>query len=1095
MERKSRWAVFAVIVGFVLLSSRARAYNPPVDTAGPLSVRIEGPEVVTKTDDALAVRVVIDNQGATPVAGTLELKVIDDWRAQPAGPMQFSVAAGSSSTHELKVTVGEKTYSAHYPIHAFVRLESDGKQQTAHPILIVETKLARPPRAQVSPEWKPLKVPPDAQLGLWLVPIERSVVQVFDEKPQTMPVGWQGSEPRSKASLQFRSETLGGQAREVIAIHPPWDEGHVGTMLVEFPLQLPKDTPLRLRFANAVTPTGEGDGVTFRVRVLPLEAPPGEFGQVVFERHTAAKTWQDAEADLSRFAGQAVRLQLESHPGPKNNTGWDQSYWAEPTLLAGSPPQPRPFPPQDDSGSRVLGSLQRGNKVYEVRIWPGRRGLLDTVVGFSQGDKRLCFRGFEVRVLGSRIDEAHSPILLTDSRDEPCEGGCQVRHHFQGPLGEFDLVGRLYVEGDVLRASFHLENTPPPQPWAAVYLEDVAAGPWNSTAQQVYAGVGNVLRAPQPFRLDFDGHRLATSFVGFDFDGVFSLVQAVDVPPSHLDVRPSERHYSLHVPHASTLTFIPAENAFDAVKVWHDVNGLKAAGGVGKLAGRFVFDLWGGRYAESSEALQRSFRYGLTDAAVVWHNWQHWGYDYRLPEIYPANPQWGTQDELREMIRACRQAGVLFALHDNYIDFYPDAEGFSYPKRIAFHRDGTPVRAWLNEGRGAQSYRYRADAVKPFLQENLRLIREGLAPNAYFIDVWSSIGPYDYWTAEGKFFDRVSTRDSWGRHFAWIRELLGDDAPQISESGHDQLIGLLDGAQTNHLRVGEPIPGSRDSWCLWDIRCADAERIPWLDAAHHDRFILHGAGYSGRYQAALDAALHGIYSDDYIATEVLTGHPAMASRPFGRDVVRKYWLLSDLMRVLALRRIEGVEFFEGNLHRQHVRWSGGGEVWVNRGQDDWQVAGRTLPEYGFLARVPTDHGPVEASITRRDGIIVETAQSPERLYVNGRGLVEGRSTDRLAARQNPQGKPVDFGQVTTAGGCRFSHDGDALLVTPLPGGRQDFTVRLRPAALPWRLPEPTHVEAVAEDGSVSARQLVRREGDMIVIRCEPGTFAYRLTGG
>jgi hypothetical protein len=49
-----------------------------------------------------------------------------------------------------------------------------------------------------------------------------------------------------------------------------------------------------------------------------------------------------------------------------------------------------------------------------------------------------------------------------------------------------------------------------------------------------------------------------------------------------------------------------------------------------------------------------------------------------------------------------------------------------------------------------------------------------------------------------------------------------------------------------------------------------------------------------------------MYSDDYICTEVLTGHPAMVSRPFGRDVVRKYWLTAAVMRALALRTIEQV---------------------------------------------------------------------------------------------------------------------------------------------------------------------------------------------
>ena len=41
---------------------------------------------------------------------------------------------------------------------------------------------------------------------------------------------------------------------------------------------------------------------------------------------------------------------------------------------------------------------------------------------------------------------------------------------------------------------------------------------------------------------------------------------------------------------------------------------------------------------------------------------------------------------------------------------------------------------------------------------------------------------------------------------------------------------------------------------------------PWFDAAHHDRFILHGAGYQSRYAAGLEPSLHGIYSDDYITT-------------------------------------------------------------------------------------------------------------------------------------------------------------------------------------------------------------------------------------
>ncbi|MBZ5584662.1 MAG: hypothetical protein LAQ30_21120 [Acidobacteriia bacterium] len=301
----------------------------------------------------------------------------------------------------------------------------------------------------------------------------------------------------------------------------------------------------------------------------------------------------------------------------------------------------------------------------------------------------------------------------------------------------------------------------------------------------------------------------------------------------------------------------------------------------------------------------------------MWHSWQRWGYDFRLPDIFPPNPSFGAPDDFRKLVETCRGSGVLFAPHDNYIDLYPDAEGFSYDN-VAFLANGQPQRAWFNYGRDAQSYRARADRVPPLVKRNLRLIRDGFAPTSYFIDVWSSMAPYDYWTSDGQFVDRAVTGKVWGETFAWIREYLGGDAPQISEAGHDRLIGWLDGAQANQLRV-DP----QGSGFVWNIRAADAERIPWIDAAYHDRFVLHGAGYQDRYAAGLDLAAHGMYSDDYMATEMLTGRPAMVQAPFSRDVVRKYWLLHDIMRALALRRIETVEFAGGDIHRQHVRWDNG----------------------------------------------------------------------------------------------------------------------------------------------------------------------------
>jgi len=1190
----------------------AYGYSPPVDTAGPLTVRIEGPAALAQAGPA-SYSVVIENKAENAVAGRLRMEGIDGWKAEPPAA-EFRVGPRSSARVDFTVTPPSLVFPAHYPIHVYAEFPFEGAQLTAHPILVVETKFGLSARPRAALEWKPFEAAPDSRLALWRLPVFRAVIHSASRAPLVMPVGWQGSEPDSRASLQWNMRVDRGGIREGISMHPPYSAGRVGSIIAEIPLKLPSQ-PVKLTFANAVRtpdPGGKADGVTFRVRVADAGAPEGALGEVIFSRHSNSHVWEEGQADLSRYAGQSIVLQLESHPGPANNTNYDMSYWAEPALIAGSPPAQPAFPPSSEAGSTLLGSVNG----YQVRLWPGARGALDAAVGFLKANQAVYFRGFAVRVSGYQLEEGNSPVALKQVAGEGDAQKYRIRHRF----ADFDLMAELWVDEGGLKTRFWMENAPEPKPWQAVYIEDAAAGAWSAPVRRVYAGVGNVLEEPQAFRLSFDGHFLATSFVGLDFQNGFSLVQAVNLPPHALEFDPARALASLRSAHSLTFTFIPCDDVWAGVRLWRSTNGWKAAEGVSKLAGRFVFDLWGGAYASSAAALRRAAAYGLVDSVVVWHNWQRWGYDYRLPDIYPPNPALGTEADFHSLVRAARESGMLFAPHDNYIDFYPDADGFSYD-HISFNASGAPVKAWYNKSRDAQSYRWLTDRFRPFLERNLRLIREGFAPSAYFIDVWSSIGPFDAWSKEGRLVDRVTTRRAWGEAFAWIRNFLGDDAPQISESGHDQLIGWLDGAQANHLRVDQPPPGDY-SWSVWNIRAKDAERIPWFDMAHHDRFILHGAGYETRYASGLNREMHGTYSDDYMTTEAMTGHPPMVSEPFSRNAVRKYWLLHPLGRALALREIESVEFAGGDLHRQHIRWSGGGEVWVNRGEPDWAAGNHILPQYGFYARIPAGQGVVEAAIERRGGVIVDWAKSPVAWYANARPVITDRLPFRVSleslepagtrrftfrfrweadapallplrvfvhfvdstgairfqgdyappvpttawqgtvftsatvtipeelyqadqvfdvriglfdpatgarylplgqddgtrrvrlgsvtveppglkwtpfepgpdptlARLNPEGLVIDFEGLATNAAVRLTAAGDSLWITQLPGSAAGV-LRLRLAALPWALPVPRVAHVRDEAGNILKTVAFDQTGDEIVLRLEPGVFAYEL---
>lgn len=951
----------------LLLGAAALAYNPPTDTAGPLTVQMQPPAVgaygaggyadLSRPGAPFVIPVGLQNAADRDVSGTLRIVVIDGWKATPAEPMPFHVRARGRLRREFTLTFPPGTHNAHYPVHVYAEFDWGGEKLVAHPVMMVQPRVPDLARPKLPAEWAPVPIPKGGTLGLWRMPVRRESIEIANTGAEA---GVTGREVYDAGSVLLYGALGGG--REGIGMtlgpRPPSRRETVTAASVEYPLDLPAVAPLRLEFAVA------GPGA-FEVKAAPFAGGPLT---TLFQ--AGRNTPGQQSVDLARYAGTSIRLRLEARDGA------GEAQWSEPTVVAGTPPQVPAFPPPP-SGSRLIGKADG----CEVRLWPGSRGLLDAPVGFLCGDRRLFFRGLRARVTGDSLEDWRASTELVEAREEPGNGRVRMRHRFRNWAGAFDVMAELWVERDALRARVWLENAPAPRPWFQVYLESVSAGAWSEAVSRVYAGPGNVIERPHAFRLGFDGHNLATSFVGFDFANGMSIVQNNDAIPNRLEVDPDKRIYSLVTPHPQTIEFFPARNVFAAVKRIREQDTRKPSKGVAKLAGRFTFDLWSGRYGESARNLDRAAEYGIENALVVWHNWQRWGYDYRLPDIYPPNPQFGTPDEFRQLVEACKRRGTLFAPHDNYIDFYPDFEGFTYDS-IVFRQNGSPYRAWFNYGREAQSYRARPDRLKPYVERNVGLLRSGIGPTSYFIDVWSSMAPYDYWTGDGRFVDRGVTQRVWGEVFAWIRDFLGDDAPQLSEAGHDKLIGWLDGADAQQLRVDPAGPNF-----TWRIQCADSERIPWIDVAWHDKFILHGAGYEGRYQGGLDQREHGAYSDDYLSTEVLSGRPAMVPQPFNRDVVRVHWLLNDAMKALALDRIDSVEFVGDNIHRQHVRWERGADVYVNRGAEPWTVAGHALPRYGFYVKA----GAVEAAVELRDGKRVEWSRSPGQRYEDGkRTLASGR---------------------------------------------------------------------------------------------------------
>ena len=439
-----------------------------------------------------------------------------------------------------------------------------------------------------------------------------------------------------------------------------------------------------------------------------------------------------------------------------------------------------------------------------------------------------------------------------------------------------------------------------------------------------------------------------------------------------------------------------------------------------RVAGRLVLDITSGQpaFAPIEARLRTLQRAGLGNCIVILHNWQREGYDNALPSVLPPRASSGGADGLLRISNVVREAGCEFALHENYIDYYPNSDGFD-PDDVALRSDGQREKAWFNTANNVQSYAARPRSFTKLAKSIAPLIRDQMRSTASYLDVNSSVVPWrraDMDAREplaGKFRSFVEgTREL----LAFLQETYR--GPVLGE-GHNHFFwtGAVDGVPAE-LTIGYKgeVPVAP---LLVDF---DLQKM-------HPFQVNAGMGYYFRYNFApvvheeLPMETDEHTRDIYRTQEIAFGHAAYRSGSGWYDVrlyTQEAALAQPVTAAYAAQQAKDITYrvdgrwapvedaiARSQLSTVRVAYADGLVVTANTGADDvGDEHGRILPAGGWSA---VGAG-IEAYSAMRNGQRIDFAQTKDSVYADPRGLpgnwtMEG---DGTAER-------VDFGPLTTTG--------------------------------------------------------------------------------
>ncbi len=260
-------------------------------------------------------------------------------------------------------------------------------------------------------------------------------------------------------------------------------------------------------------------------------------------------------------------------------------------------------------------------------------------------------------------------------------------------------------------------------------------------------------------------------------------------------------------------------------------------------------------FAARADTLRALAARGVGKAYVHLDGWGFRGYDNLHPDVLPPCPAAGGWDGLKNLAGTCDQLGYVFALHDQYRDYYLDARSYD-PRNTLLEENGR--RPEHSTWYGGQQSLLCPGLAPAHVRKNHQAIRDhGVKLQGVYLDVFSVVPPDECYHPEHP-VTRRGCLNARGEALASVRawggvvsseEPSGWSVPYLDLVHHGPY--ALDPNPGKGPAMGVPVP-------LFNLVYHDALLIPWSlergawGIPEKDLGYLHGLGNAGLPYLGLD---------------------------------------------------------------------------------------------------------------------------------------------------------------------------------------------------------------------------------------------------